>query len=216
MRLRSVSERTKPKIKFFTKENNMSKVQNIHRIHIQANNFEYLFKRDPLEVNTKWFINLSNKDIPTPVVSLLQFGEKFSLLSLNIKSSIFETVKDIENDIRSFPHEVRDEIRSLIFPTLEGAINLPSIMSDLEINLLRRYHETKTFIRDNPDIILTKADKGNITVAVEQDVYVSKVKDILKDTSTYTVVSKNPIKKLERDLISLLKQLEKLYLLFDI
>lgn len=47
--------------------------------------------------NNKWFINLTNIDIPPDVSSLLQLGQNFSLsTTLNKNTAIHEMIKDIE------------------------------------------------------------------------------------------------------------------------
>jgi len=40
-----------------------------------------------------------------------------------------------------------------------------------------------------------KADKGNITVALDKTEYFNKIDNMLKDTETYLVTNKDPIKK---------------------
>jgi len=47
--------------------------------------------------------------------------------------------------------------------------------------LLRWLHHTKKFARDNPDILFTKADKGNATVALNFSKYKSKMIEIFSD-----------------------------------
>ncbi|KYQ51610.1 hypothetical protein ALC60_09284 [Trachymyrmex zeteki] len=52
--------------------------------------------------------------------------------------------------------------------------------------------------------IVTKADKGNVTVALNKDNYIEKMEEIVSDNNTYEVINKDPIKKLTSDLRSLL------------
>jgi len=68
------------------------------------------------------------------------------------------------------------------------------------------HNVTKQFCRNNKNIIFTKADKGNITVALDREVYISKVEELLNDVNTYTVVKRNPIKFIENNLNNLLKK----------
>lgn len=70
------------------------------------------------------------------------------------------------------------------------------------------YKKTKIFINNNPDLLFTRADKGNITVTVSRDDYVRNVETILNDKNTYFPIKKNPIKKIEYALNSLLKTWE--------
>jgi len=52
------------------------------------------------------------------------------------------------------------------------------------------------FIKNNPNIIFTRADKGNIIVALEKTEYLNKIEEMLNDTETYEKINKNLTKKL--------------------
>lgn len=54
----------------------------------------------------------------------------------------------------------------------------------------------KNFIRTNPDVIFTNADKGNVTVALDRIDYVEKMTILLSDRNTYVIVNKDPTRKL--------------------
>ncbi|KYN28656.1 hypothetical protein ALC57_01909 [Trachymyrmex cornetzi] len=74
-----------------------------------------------------------------------------------------------------------------------------------ENNILREgVMEVKRFISDNPDILITRADKGNTTVIMNLDNYKSKMNELLADQSTYMVVSKDPTNKITTKIRSLL------------
>jgi len=66
--------------------------------------------------------------------------------------------------------------------------------TDNKINKL--YNITQKFIKDNPNIIFTMADKENITVALEKENYVITIEEMLNDTDMYTKITKDPTKKL--------------------
>ncbi|KMQ83101.1 hypothetical protein RF55_20926 [Lasius niger] len=55
---------------------------------------------------------------------------------------------------------------------------------------------TNKFLNQHPNLILTRADKGNVTVALDKDKYLNKVEDLLRDTETYTTLKKDPTRKL--------------------
>jgi len=64
---------------------------------------------------------------------------------------------------------------------------------------------TIRFCKNNPNILFTKADKGNVTVAINKEEYMNKMELMLQDKNTYIIILKNPIKSLERKLNDLLK-----------
>jgi len=61
------------------------------------------------------------------------------------------------------------------------------------------------FCKDNPDIIFTRADKGNVTVALNKDEYVKKIEIMLQDQNTYITIQKNPMITIEKMLNGMLK-----------
>jgi len=50
------------------------------------------------------------------------------------------------------------------------------------------------FIKNNPQIIFTRADKGNTTVILERNEYINKMKNMLQDKETYTLTNRDPTK----------------------
>ena len=61
---------------------------------------------------------------------------------------------------------------------------------------------TKKFINDHPDILITM-HKDNVTVALDKNIYISKMEEILFDVDTYQRIQKDPIKKLTQDSVLL-------------
>lgn len=57
--------------------------------------------------------------------------------------------------------------------------------------------------------MFTRADKGNITVAMDKLDYTNKMNDLLDDSNTYTIVPRNPVNKLITDLHNLLMRWER-------
>lgn len=65
------------------------------------------------------------------------------------------------------------------------------------------FQTTNKFSKDNPDIIIVRADKGNITVALDKSNYKNEILfyffyllGMLQDCNTYEVVNKDPTKRL--------------------
>jgi len=55
-----------------------------------------------------------------------------------------------------------------------------------------------------PDILVTRADKGNVTVLMNRADYNIKMEQLLSDNNTYEIVKKDPTKVITRELRSLL------------
>ena len=69
--------------------------------------------------------------------------------------------------------------------------------------------EVKRFISENPDILITRADKGSTTVIMSRDSYKEKMHEILNDQTTYNSIKKVPTNKITVEIGNLLKKLEK-------
>jgi len=156
--------------------------------------------------NSKWFVNLSNTTIPQEVSTLLQFGEKFTLpMPSNKKFVIHEFIKDIESNMAT--HKVSNQflVRNTSIPQFHKFLKNTPPKNIINENLLHMLHTTQQFCRYNHNIMFTRADKGNITVALDKEHYIKKINESLEDVNTYSIVQKNPIKSIEKDLNNLLK-----------
>jgi len=66
-------------------------------------------------------------------------------------------------------------------------------------------NSTVEFTHNNPDVIFTRADKGSVT-ALNKNVYINKVEELLSDKGTYEVIKRNPALSIERNLNETLKK----------
>jgi len=165
------------------------------------------YPSDPLNtINNKWFINLSDSSIPAEISKLLQLGDKFSLpVSFNKKIAIHETIKDVESNIKSFQLENQVRIRNTIIPQFHKFLHLKTTVNTTTELLTSLTNSTKNFCQKNPEIIFTRADKGNITVALNKNDYFKKMEVLLGDTNTYTLIKKDPSTSIEKKLNDLIK-----------
>jgi len=49
---------------------------------------------------------------------------------------------------------------------------------------------TTRFCKNNPNILFIRADKGNVTVALDRNEYIKKIESMLHDSDTYITVKK--------------------------
>jgi len=176
--------------------NNNNNGKTINEINISPDNFRL---SSPLNtIHDKWFVNLSKKPIPEDVRMLLQLGEKFGLPSTkkNQEKIIVDFMKCIEKNLFKEVEVIGSAIRNQSIPIIKRMFNKTGNINTNEKLLLRWLHSTKMFVNDNKDILFTKADKGNATVAMDVDDYNSKMLKIFSDTNTYTLIKKDPINKL--------------------
>jgi len=96
--------------------------------------------------------------------------------------------------------------RNQLFPYIYTLKNIDSHRKDIDHNILSAVLATKRFINNNPDVLFTRADKGNSVVALDKDDYISKMETILMDSNTYTLLKRNPVNKLLFDLKEILER----------
>lgn len=174
-------------------------------IHMGANRFIGDTTHPLSSTNEKWFINLSNVTIPSIVSNLLQLGNNFGLPFTNKKEGIHEFIKDIESSGKRNNIKNLTSIRNIAIPQFAHLLNNNQNNDALQRKLFAMEKETLKFCHNNPNIIYTRADKGNVTVALNKSDYVSKVEDLLSDKNTYTTIKKNPCSSIDKELNSLLK-----------
>ena len=78
--------------------------------------------------------------------------------------------------------------------------HINKIDKTIEINL----NKTKKIIKSNPDILITKADKGNVTVIMNKIDYLNKVESALTGRKYYSIIKKSPLNKLQNNILSLI------------
>ncbi|KAI4484083.1 hypothetical protein M0804_007539 [Polistes exclamans] len=64
------------------------------------------------------------------------------------------------------------------------------------------------FLKQNPDIIVTRSDKGNNTVIMKKDEYLKEMEKLLEDTNTYSLLNKDPTNKFEKMANNLITKLQ--------
>lgn len=81
-----------------------------------------------------WFKNLSSTIISDDIISLLQFGEKFSLSFSAFQKNTFvhEYIENIEKNIHGIHPDVATDVRNYIIHILEGFLALSFEFSNLD------------------------------------------------------------------------------------
>ncbi|XP_017482654.1 PREDICTED: uncharacterized protein K02A2.6-like [Rhagoletis zephyria] len=103
------------------------------------------------------------------------------------EESCIQTIKDKENQ----------EIERNNLTTLIG-----DHLNKMTITIRDRFirdtlHSTKTFLKNNDQLLILNADKGNVTVMMEKSEYDTKMQKIVIDISTYRALKRDPTNKLQ-------------------
>ena len=75
----------------------------------------------------------------------------------------------------------------------------------LQKKKIRDIKSTHLFLKNNPNILITKADKGSTTVALDKTKYVNEIKTMLSDRRTYTSLKKYPTNTTQRKVNDFIK-----------
>ena len=131
---------------------------------------------------------------------MLKLGENFNFNDKVDNKIIPEMVKNLElylNKHTDFKQS--NKIRSHFFSIICKFHNrVLSNNSTFEKQLKIDIKLTKTFIKNNEDLLITKADKGNATVIMKKSGYLEKMTALFNDGKYYEKVKKNPLATLER------------------
>ncbi|KAG8238076.1 hypothetical protein J437_LFUL017917 [Ladona fulva] len=143
-------------------------------------------------------VNLTDEILDEPTMAILSRGLNFAPAPRSIPHN--DIIGGIEQAIRKLRKDEADEVRSEVAMTLKRAV-LP------KSNITFKERKELQSLRQNPDIKVLPADKGNATVLLRSDDYHRKIQDILKDP-TYRPIHNDPTEAKTRMTISLIKLAE--------
>lgn len=96
---------------------------------------------------------------------------------------------EIKNAVRTLPLDVAEEVRQDCAMALYNAkppkFSIPKAKMLAFNNLMR-----------NNDLIISRVDKGNVAVIMSRPKYLAKMEELLLDSSSYKILSRNPCPKI--------------------
>ena len=142
--------------------------------------------------NSKWFKNLTGRDFPEEISNFLSLGPKFTLNATTHDVPIAVLLSQVENIIQALPSDQQDLYRARVTNIITNSYlsNAPR-WSRLSA-LTSLYNKTRIFLKNNPDILITQADKGGTTVALSKDLYVSRSLELLDNNLVYQKLQRDP------------------------
>ena len=114
--------------------------------------------------NNKWFKNLTDIQIPNYVVDTLSLGEKFNFkIDLNYKD-FFEILKSVAVFYnKNLDYDMINKIKRRSLCIVNKNIHNKQHININDRIISYKLEKTKKFMKDNKDILFTRADKGKIT-----------------------------------------------------
>ena len=162
----------------------------------QIQKFEVLCK-NPKERNsgdkgdtTNWLVNKTSFEIPENVRRILSLGHKFNPPFEKASFPIERLVCDVEAALKPYEDQSKIEIRNRFVNILTNFLNQKEITTEIERRIRNDVTSTKKFIKANPGIFVTKADKGNATVILDRQNYITGMEKLFSDSKTYCRIEK--------------------------
>ncbi|KAI4474839.1 hypothetical protein M0804_014644 [Polistes exclamans] len=151
------------------------------------------------------------------ITGIAQHGKYHNNNNNNKQNTVIFNYTDVE-----LPNEVEEIINlepGFGIPIKPKEVQVNTLIKDLEYgikNLTIENGDEKTIkdaqnnvrIKANPDIIVTRSDKGNNTVIMKKDEYLKKMEKLLEDTNTYSLLNKDPTNKFEKMANNLITKLQ--------
>lgn len=180
---------------FNTKRRNISKLQRIKNS-----------LRSKIKTPDSWLKNISGVELPDEVKTLLSLGPKFSIepsaKELNIPGLLSEI--ELANRDRSNQEKNSTTARATNIITNYVQRQTPS-----NVPFLAMYRKTATFLKQHPEIIVTPADKGSVSVVMKRDDYHNLSIDILQDPHSYKKLQRDPTSTFQQRANSLITEMKK-------
>ncbi|XP_047004634.1 uncharacterized protein LOC124622889 [Schistocerca americana] len=144
--------------------------------------------------NTKTIINLTERALDEPTISVLSKGLKFALTPRMLPKR--DTISNVEQAIRILPLRAAEEARGETSRVLEKT-TMP------KNNIMAEEHKAQLNLHSDKGIVVLAADKGNVTVLLKSEDYWQKIDFLLPDPA-YKEVGKDTTASVMHKTINLL------------
>lgn len=160
------------------------------------NKFEKLTKNNlenHVQCNTeKWLTNLTDVEFPKEVLEILCLGPNFAIPWKNEKLPIYDVIASVEAAIENKTNEEKTEIREITCRAIQNKQNKQERKNPELQKLEKQIKRTKRFLKENPEVYVTTADKSKKTVILKKKDYQDKMEELLQEKTTYKQLKKNP------------------------
>ncbi|EFN67919.1 hypothetical protein EAG_11940, partial [Camponotus floridanus] len=107
-----------------------------------------------------------------------------------------DVVKNFEEKSNILPTDSIETTRISVANILQRFLSTKTHINYGERYILNSFNASKRFLRENNDIMVTRADKGQITVAMDKKDYFNNMDMLLGDQITYKELKRDPLNKL--------------------
>ncbi|XP_011866401.1 PREDICTED: uncharacterized protein LOC105561223, partial [Vollenhovia emeryi] len=171
-----------------------------------------LHKDNPLINNdkSKWIVNTSKKQIPEDILMCLSLGDRFGLpIDSNDKTdrldSVLQVIKNFELNITKISIDAANDTRGSLVNILLNFLSKNKHISHIEKFITDSFRKCKKYLKNNNDLLITNADKGQVTVVMDKNTYIQKMTNLLNDNNTYKKLKSDPINRIKTRVNDLIK-----------
>ena len=147
-------------------------------------------QKNNLNPSNKWVVNLSHKTLTEDQVQVLGLRLNFAVAPKEVP--IKDILASVKDGLRSISPSEADLIRAKVISTVQNKKRSRSVLTKKEHIALQQ-------LKKDPSIIITKADKGNITTVLDKEWYDNKISKMLDDEETYKRRKTNPTASTTKD-----------------
>lgn len=138
--------------------------------------------------------NLTDLDIPEEMKLVLSLGPKFSISPE--EDPIIDLASDIELAIkREVPQDAQRAARGEALYSLAKFSKQNKSLTRIDKFLQKAIRKTREFLQQNPNVMVSNSDKGNVTIISNKDDYHRKIEELLSDLDSFTPLAEDPTKK---------------------
>ncbi|XP_072048537.1 uncharacterized protein [Amphiura filiformis] len=143
----------------------------------------------------KWVVNLSKHKLTDPQKRVLAKGLNFAPSPNKIPydeyivATELACYKLLQNEVTVLRSEMANTLRSA---------------KPMKSNISKEERQAIFDLKKDESILILPADKGKATVVMDTEEYEQKLNNMLSDEKTYEVLTKDPIAKYKRELVSIL------------
>ncbi|XP_059225896.1 uncharacterized protein LOC131997970 [Stomoxys calcitrans] len=175
---------------------NVSKSKTTHIKKLQA-----LTQRQDKALNIRrndvWFVNKTEREIPTNVQWILSLGPKHALPHTNKNFPLLQVIAEGEECVQTIENREEQEMGRTKLTTLIDDHLRKSKMSMRDKYVVDTVSQTRKYLKENEDLLILTADKGGKTVALYKDDYEQKMKAIIHDMCMYRRLKIDPTSRLQ-------------------
>ena len=155
------------------------------------------------KTDENWVRNISSRPLDKTETHVLSYGLKHSVTPKRTPTeSIVSSIEAVLSRQRDISESAKDNIRSRIASTVQSA-SIP------DNNLTKDEQQALKRLKNDNNIVILPADKGRVTVVMDQTDYFDKMDALVNDKQTYEELKRDPTPALQRKLNSKILTLKK-------